>query len=139
GGTGDIHPTAKNGTIEFVGTTTNQWWSGGTLQVVPTFTATEQEPVSITIDRVAEAGQGTASRSALWILDETKTKYVLFADNRGEGNWHYNRKIGEDGDVPTGGGNDIAAFNGGTFDDGGLHRMKMVANGQTVKLYLDDQ
>src|SRR6476661_973413 len=139
GGTGDIHATAHDGVIEFVGTTTQQWWSGGTLRVAQTFTATEAAPVTLSIDRVAEAGQGTASRSALWILDETKTKYVLFADVRGEGNWHYNRKIGEDGDVPTGGGTDIGAFNGGTFDDGLLHRMKMVANGQTVKLYLDGQ
>jgi hypothetical protein len=139
GGTGDIHATAHDGVIEFVGTTTAQWWSGGTLRLAQTFTASEESNAAISIDRVAEAGQGTASRSALWILDESKTKYVLFADVRGEGNWHYNRKIGEDGDVPTGGGNDIAAFNGGTFDDGGLHRMKMVANGQTVKLYLDDQ
>src|SRR4029079_11566930 len=137
GGTGDIHATAANGTIEFVGTTTQQWWSGGTLRVVPTFSASEQEPLSITIDRVKEAGVGSASRSALWILDETKTKYVLFADVRGEGGWRFNRKIGENGDVPTGSGTDIAAFNGGTFDDGSLRRMSMVADGKTVKLLLD--
>ena len=64
---------------------------------------------------------------------------MLFADVRGEGGWRYNRKIGEDGDVPTGSGTDIGAFNGGTFDDGGLHHMKMVADGKTVKLFLDDQ
>src|SRR3954462_15122671 len=74
GGTGDIHATAHDGIIEFVGATTQQWWSGGTLQVVPTFTATPGTPVTVSIDRVAEAGQGTAIRSALWILDETKTK-----------------------------------------------------------------
>lgn len=139
GGTGDIHAQAANGTIEFVGTTTQQWWSGGTLRVVPTFAASEQEPVSITIDRVKEAGVGTASRSALWILDETKTKYVLFADVRAEGGWRFNRKIGEDGDVPTGSGTDIALFNGDTFDDGGLHKMQIVADGKTAKLYLDGQ
>ena len=138
GGLGDIHAEAGNGVIKFVGTTSQQWWSGGTLRVVPTFNATEETIVAASIDRVAEQGVGSASRSALWILDETKTKYVLFADVRGEGGWHYNRKIGEDGDVPTGSGTDIAAFNGGNFDDGGLHRMKLVANGQTVKLYLDD-
>jgi len=71
------------------------------------------------------------------ILDETKTFYVLFADVRGEGGWRYNRKIGENGDVPTGSGTDIAAFNGGTFDDGSLRRMSMVADGKTVKLLLD--
>src|SRR6184192_2061092 len=53
--------------------------------------------------------------------------------------WRYNRKIGEDGDVPTGSGTDIAAFNGASFDDGGLHRMTMVHDGKTVKLLLDGQ
>jgi hypothetical protein len=139
GGVGDIHAEATNGVMQFVGTTSQQWWSGGTLRIVPTFTASEDTPVTISIDRVAEAGVGSAARSALWILDETKTKYVLFADVRGEGGWHYNRNIGENGDVPTGGGTDILAFNGGTFDDQGLHRMQMVADGQTVKLYLDGQ
>lgn len=139
GGVGDIHAQAANGVVEFVGTTTQQWWSGGTLRVVPVFEASEQGNLVVSIDRVAEAGVGSASRSALWILDETKTKYVLFADVRAEGGWRYNRKIGEDGDVPTGSGTDIADFNGGTFDDGGLHQMKVVANGQTVKLYVDGQ
>lgn len=139
GGKGDIHAEAGDGVLKFVGTTTQQWWSGGTLRVVPTFTATEETPVIITIDRVAEQGIGTASRSALWILDESATKYVLFADVRGEGGWRFNRKIGENGDAPTGSGTDIAAFNGAEFDDGGFHKMKMVADGKTVKLFLDDK
>jgi len=137
GGKGDIHAEAGNGVMKFVGTTSQQWWSGATLQIAPTFTASEETPVKISIDRVAEAGVGTASRSALWILNEAKDKYVLFADVRGEGGWRFNRKIGETGDVPTGSGTDIATFNGANFDDGGLHRMQMIANGKTVKLFLD--
>ena len=137
GGVGDIHAEAGNGVIEFVGTTTQQWWSGGTLRVAPMFTATENANLSVSIDRVAEAGVGTASRSALWILDETRTKYVLFADVRAEGGWRFNRKIGQNGDAPTGSGTDIAAFNGASYDDGGLHRMQIIANGKTVKLLLD--
>ena len=137
GGVGDIHAEAGDGVMRFVGTTTQQWWSGGTLRVVPTFAPSESETITLSIDRVAEAGQGTASRSALWILDETQTNYILFADVRGEGGWRYNRKIGQDGDVPTGGGNNMAVFDGDAFDDGGLHTMSMVADGQTVKLLLD--
>ncbi|MGE3310575.1 MAG: hypothetical protein AB7O66_11435 [Limisphaerales bacterium] len=137
GGVGDIHAEAGGGVMRFVGTTSQQWWAGGTLRVVPTFNATEESPLTVSVDRVAEAGVGTASRSALWILDETQTKYVLFADVRGEEGWRYNRKIGEDGDAPTGGGTIMTAFDGASFDDGGLHRMQMVANGKTVKLMLD--
>ena len=137
GGVGTIHAQATDGTVEFVGTTTTQWWSGGTLQIVPIFTATEETPVKITVDRVSEAGVGSASRSALWVLDEDQSKYVLFADVRGEGGWKYNRKIGENGDVPTGGGNNIASFDGAAFDDGGQHVMSILADGKTVKLMLD--
>lgn len=137
GGQGDIHAEAGDGVIRFVGTTTQQWWSGGTLRIVPTFAPSESEKITFSIDRVEEAGQGTASRSALWIFNEDETKYILFADVRGEGGWRYNRKIGEAGDVPTGGGNNITAFNGEEFDDGGLHQMSMVADGSTVKLLLD--
>lgn len=137
GGQGDIHAEAGNGVMRFVGTTTEQWWSGGTLRIVPTFAPSESQKITLSIDRVEEAGQGTASRSALWIFNEDETKYILFADVRGEGGWRYNRKIGEAGDVPTGGGTNINAFNGAAFDNGGLHQMSMVADGSTVKLLLD--
>src|SRR6185503_13386824 len=137
GGLGTIHAEAGNGVMHFTGSTTQRWWSGATLRIVPTFAASDEALVAVSIDRVAEAGVGSASRSALWILDETRNNYVLFADVRGEGNWHYNRKIGEAGDSPTGGGPNIAAFDGAAFDDGGLHRMSIVADGKTVKLSLD--
>jgi hypothetical protein len=70
GGKGDIRAEAGNGVIRFVGTTTQQWWSGGTLSVAGTYSASEESPVTFSIDRVSEVGAGTASRSALWILDE---------------------------------------------------------------------
>ena len=44
--------------MRFVGTTTQQWWSGGTREINQTFTATEDTPVTLSIDRVSEAGQG---------------------------------------------------------------------------------
>lgn len=141
GGQGDIAGTIANGVMEFAGTTTQQWWSGGTLRVVPTFTASEEQSVVVSVDRVAEAGQGSASRSALWIMNGTNSQtaqYVLFADVRGESGWRYNRKIGEPGDNPTGGGTDMVAFNDPSFDDGALHRMKVVADGRNVQLYLDN-
>ncbi len=140
GGTGDIAPTQANGVLEFTGTVAVQWWAGATLRVKQPFTVSEETNVIVSVDRVAEAGQGTSSRSALWIMDATRKYYVLFADNRGENHWEYNRLIGEAGDVPTGGGNAITAFDdlAGPFVDEGLHRMKAVVDGKTVKLYLDD-
>ncbi|PYJ97213.1 MAG: hypothetical protein DME23_16675 [Verrucomicrobia bacterium] len=140
GGQGDIHATEANGVLEFTGTVSQQWWAGATLRIVPTFTVSDETNVVISVDRVSEAGVGTSSRSALWTMDSTRSTFVLFADNRGENHWEYNRKINEAGDQPTGGGVAITAFDDplGPFLDEGLHRMKAVANGKTVKLYLDD-
>ena len=140
GGLGDIHATEANGVVEFTGTVSQQWWAGATLRLVPTFSASDETNVVISVDRVSEAGMGTSSRSALWIMDLPQSHFVLFADNRGENHWEYNRKINEAGDHETGGGTDIAAFDeaAGPFLDEALHRMKAIANGKTVKLYLDD-
>lgn len=138
GGIGDIAATQSGGVVEFTGTVSQQWWAGATLRTVPTFDASAETNLVVSVDRVSEAGAGTASRSALWIMDETQTRYILFADVRGEEGWRYNRKIGVAGDAPTGGGTIITQYDGAEFDDGGLHRMKAVANGSTVRLYLDD-
>ena len=140
GGTGNISAAVTNGEVEFTGSVSVQWWAGATLRIVPTFTASQDAAVVASVDRVAEAGVGSSSRSALWIMDSTLSKFVLFADNRGEDHWEYNRKINEAGDTPTGGGTAIAAFDaaGSAFLDEGLHRMKAVADGKTVRLYLDD-
>lgn len=143
GGIGDIAPKLVNGQLQLTGTVSQQWWAGATLRVLQTFPASPETNIVVSVDRVAELGQGSASRSALWIMDFTRTRYVLFADVRGEGGWRYNRYIGETGDVRTGGGTDIVAFNGTdanlgiNFDDQGEHRMAVVINGQNVKLYLD--
>lgn len=138
GGVGDIAAQVHDGIVEFTGTVSQQWWAGATLRVVPTFPASAETNVIVTVDRVMEYGGVTASRSALWIMDSSRTKYVLFADVNMEGGWRYNRKIGETGDVPTGGGNNILTFDGDPWDDLGQHQMKVIANGKTVKLYLDD-
>jgi hypothetical protein len=143
GGKGDITPKVENGVLEFNGTVSQQWWAGATLRLTQSFAASPETNIVISVDRVEEQTEGTASRSALWIMDETRTKYVLYADVRGEGGWHFNRYIGETGDVRTGGGTDIAAFNGEdpvtgeSYDNQGLHRMAAVINGQDVKLYLN--
>jgi hypothetical protein len=137
GGQGDIAATVNGGVLEFTGTVSAQWWAGATMRVVPTFEVSDAKQVAVEVDRVAEAGFGSASRSALWIMDSTQTRYVLFADVRGEGGWSFNRKIGIAGDNPTGGGTQMAAFD--DSDDGGLHVMKAVADGENVRLYLDDR
>lgn len=137
GGLGDIAATATGGAVEFNGSVSQQWWAGATLRVVPTFEVSDAKQIAVEVDRVFEGGVGTASRSALWIMDSTQTRYVLFADVRAEGGWSFNRKIGLAGDNPTGSGTQIAAFNDSEL--GGFHVMKAVADGQNVRLYLDNR
>ncbi len=131
---GGIHAEPGDGLMRFAGATTQ--WPGSTLRIKESFEATEASPVALHIDRVKEAGQGTGSRSALWIFDETESRYILFADVWRRG-WRYNRKILEPGNVPAGAGIRIGAFDG--KDNGLLHTMSMVADGSTVKLYLDGE
>src|SRR6266403_1210216 len=80
GGLGDIHATEANGVVEFTGTVSQQWWAGATLRLVQTFTASDETNEVVSVDRVSEAGVGTSSRSALWIMDLPQRHFVLFAD-----------------------------------------------------------
>lgn len=143
GGKGDITYSLHDGVVQFSGPLTVNYWCGATLRAKQTFSASAETNVMVSVDRVSELGSfvsGSSTRSCLWIMDASKTFYVLFADNQGENHWEYNRKIGLSGDSPTGSGTAIAPFNDSStsFLDEGNHRMKAVANGKTVKLYLDD-
>ncbi len=131
---GAIHAEPGDGVIRFAGDTTQ--WSGSTLRIKKSFEAAVGSPAALHIDRVQGARQLNGSRSVLWIFDETESRYILFADIRGRG-WRYNRKIQEPRDAPTWPGLRIGAFDG--KDDGLLHTMSMVADGSTVKLYLDSE
>ena len=136
-GTSDITAVEGGGMLTFSGTVTGNYWPGTALATIPTFKASIETNLVCSVDRVYDMSTGTASRSALWITDATRSHYVLFAEVYKEGGWRYNRKIGLSDDVPLGSGVNINAFDGGTFDDGQLHQMKAVANGKSVKLYLD--
>jgi hypothetical protein len=135
---GDVVPTQAGGVVTFAGYDNQAWWYGAALMTVPTFSASVETNLVFSIDRVSDAGEGTAVRSAIWITDPSRANYVLFADNHGEGGWQYNRQIGTPDDNAVNVGAAISAFTDAAFTDRGLHRMKVVANGRTAKLYLDD-
>jgi hypothetical protein len=136
-GVSDIAAVVGGGSITFSGVNSAGWWGGSAVATVPTFTASPETNLVFEVTRVNEFGIGTASRSAIWITDAERKNFVFFGDNRGEGNWRYNRKIGATGDNPTGSGTAISAFNVAPYTDGGSYVMKAVVNGQSVKLYLD--
>ena len=124
--------------MQVVATGTANFWGGASLASELTFSAGTTTPVTFEVDRVAHSGSGSATRTGMFVTDQTRSRYVFFSDDVGESGWTYNRKINQAGDNPTGGGININAFDGPAFDDLGNHRMKAVADGQTVKLYLDN-
>jgi hypothetical protein len=111
---------------------------------VDSFSATDAEPLTFEIDRtsvdfVLAAGVSSESRTGIWV--KSGDNYVFFVDHtthdaRNFG-WRYNRMPGEDDVEETGDGINIPSFDGGAFDNRGDHRLKMVLNGSTVKLFLD--
>jgi hypothetical protein len=86
-------------------------------------------------------GTGAEQRTGIWVKDAAGN-FVFFSDyiahdGRNFG-WGYNKSTGAADDNATGNSINITAFDGAKFDDRGKHRLKLVANGSTVKLYLDD-
>lgn len=137
-GTTDVLITVGGGSLNFSGTDLSGWWGGSAVMTVPTFAASPETNVIFEVDRVSEFGLGTASRSAIWITDTNRQNFVFFSDNRGEGNWGYNRRINAAGDNPTGSGANLPVFDALPYTDAGTHTIKAIANGRTVKLYLDN-
>ena len=84
----------------------------------------------VEVDRVSlDRGSSTAVRSGVYLTTGDRSKYLFFGHNFGENGWQVNQ-----GDI--GGGVDLTAFN--AFDeDPGSHRMKLVADGKTVEVFLD--
>ena len=120
-------------------------WPGLALFTKQSFSASAAEPLTFEIDRkmvdfVLAAGVSSESRTGIWVRSEDN--YVFFVDHtthdaRNFG-WRYNRVPGNDDNERTGNGVNISAFDGGSFDNRMNHRMKMVLNGSTAKLFLDD-
>ena len=94
------------------------------------FTVNAETNVEFSVDRVSENGSGTAHRTALWILDSTGTYFVLFSEDVGETEWEYNRKIGRAGDVPTGSGTAISAFDAAGSDEKIYDTKNRITQGQ---------
>ncbi len=140
GGKGNNNYTIHDGVVELTCEVTEQWWAGGVIKALPTFAANAETNVMVTVERVSETGNGTALRSCLWIMDPSHTFFVLFSDNYLETYWSYNRYIGQSGDNQTGGGTGLTGvFADEAHRDGGFHTMGAVANGKTIKLYLDGE
>jgi hypothetical protein len=137
--------TLANGQVKMDVTAESPLWAGFALNTAQSFSASVTKPVTFEIDRaklefVLTTGTGAEQRTGIWVKDATGNSlffndYVAH-DGRNFG-WRVNSVTGQATDDLVGAGVNILAFDGGTFDDRGSHRMKIVVNGATAKLFLD--
>ena len=145
--TPDSAATVSNQAVNIFVTAEQSTWPGWALTTVTNFSASTTSPVSFEIDRVKldfvlVTGTSAKQRTGIWITDSARSNYVFFSEYATHdgtlGGWQYHRNIGLAGDNPvTGDGIGIAAFAAAQYNDQRNHQMKAVANGSTVKLYLD--
>ncbi|MDO4575973.1 MAG: LamG domain-containing protein [Planctomycetia bacterium] len=121
-----------NGILQIAGSfgsSTSTHWSGATLQSQETYTATEENPVLFSVNRLYMNHTGTAARSSIWLWNGTG-KYVHFSQNTENSNgWTYNI-----------GGTSWATGNGqryGYTDDLNSHGMAIKYDGTNVWMYAD--
>ncbi len=115
--------SVADGKLTLGGTTDIAAWAGKSLRSVPTFRATPEAPLTVEVDRVSLDGSGTGYRSAVWLY-VGPSQYIHFAQSGEFDRWVFNKD----------GSGDNLVWNDG---DRGIHRMKMVHDGSTVKFYID--
>ena len=131
-GVGTYTVTTGGGTLQIAGTTDTSYWAGASLKSTKSFIATKELNLSVEVDRTAIEQVGSAGRSGVYLTTGDRSKYVFFAQNAGENGWQVNVNPGS----ATGGGNNLAAFNGQDAELGAF-KMKLVADGSTVEVFLN--
>jgi hypothetical protein len=144
--TAESAATVANGQARLDVTAEGPLWPGFAIYTAQAYAASQTTPLTFEIDRsklefVLTTGTGAEQRTGIWVKDATGNSvffndYVAH-DGRNFG-WRYNKVTGQADDDATGPGVNLPAFDGGTFDNRGQHRLKMVVNGATARLYLDD-
>lgn len=119
-------------------TLTANYWGGTAFWTQKSYKASKIDPLAFVVDREQFSyGEGaTGARCAILVRSSDGTKWIQIADASdtvGYMGWVYNHYV----DKPTGAGVQMAALNA-LFADRGKHTVKLVADGQTVKVYVDD-
>jgi hypothetical protein len=138
--------TVVNGEVQMNVTAETGNWPGFALTTVDSFNAQLLSPVGFEVDRVSldftlVTGTGAKQRTGVWVLSGTNSLFFgEYATWDGTaGGWQYNRVIGQAGDTPLpAAGVSLAAFNAAQFNNQGNQRIKVVVNGETARLYLND-
>jgi hypothetical protein len=134
-GTFTVAPNA--GQLEINGSVDTDFWPGASLKTVRSFVATKEVNLAFEVDRVSLEQVGTGGRAGVYITTGDRSKYVFLSHNtEGNANWQLNvNPATSTGINPTGGGFILGPFS--TVTDLGRHRIKLVADGETVEVFLD--
>ena len=125
-------------------TLTENHWGGVTYYTVDTFSASPENPVVFEIDRDSFGyNEGATGARCSFIITTSDLEYwVNFSDSidgsAGYIGWGSNRKIGQDGDNDGGRAIVFPSLNFSPLNDKGAHTVKIIADGQTATLYVDD-
>jgi hypothetical protein len=121
-------------------------WPGFTVVTTNTFDASVTHPAIFEIDRESVAftlvtGTSAKQLTGIWISNSDRTQLLFFGEltthDGSVGGWQY-LIVNETNAFPaTAVGTSISAFGEAQYNDRGSHRLRAVANGQTVKLFLD--
>jgi hypothetical protein len=121
-------------------------WPGFTVVATNTFDASITHPAIFEIDRESinfTLATGTSAKqlSGIWVSNSDRTQLLFFGEltthDGSAGGWQY-IIVNETNAFPaTAVGTSISAFGAAEFNDRGSHRVRAVANGQNVRLFLD--
>jgi len=137
---GTLNAGVQDGELVIQGTTGNQYWYGVTLQSTDVFAPSDLWTFAVDRDAL-DRGGSSAVRSSVWLWADDD-HFLAFSHNFGENGWQYNYADGTRvSGIATGGGVNIAAFDG-LDSDPGRHEMKLVATPTgagdlSIAMYLD--
>ena len=118
------------------------YWPGYALVTVPTFTASKDDLLVVETTRISHSHQiqsNSGTRTGLWLIAPDKSKWLLLADNWGEGGWGFNPYSGTGADYPVNKpshvGYQLDAFNALPLANEGSIDLKIIADGERAWMY----
>ncbi len=123
-------------------TLTHNYWGGRAYYFKEGFKASVENPAIFEVVRKQMSYEGTGARTSIIISNADGTKWINMAELNDENvhyGWGYNKLTGAPDDKSDGRIVEMTNINSvAGITDMGEHTLKMVANGSTVELYVDN-
>lgn len=120
-----IKASVVDGVLTFSGKTNVNHWAGKTLMSRGGFAIPKSKQLEVSIERLDLAPTGSGTRTSLWLWADPHN-YFMFSQDTETGTWSYNA------DGARGNGVEVAKA-----ADNGKHVMKLIHDGDSVRVVLD--